>query len=198
MHDNYLPLLVYVVVSTISPGGATAMATASGAQFGYRRSVPCLAGTATGLASMAAFAAAGLAGVLLALPSLQVGMKATGSLYLLWLALRVARSGRPSADTHLRKPMGFAGGVWMLWHNPKAWAVTLGAAASFGALAHGPLQLGALLGASFGMGAVMSLSVWCIAGLLLARLLKSELQWRVLNATLALLLVLSIVSLWVE
>jgi threonine/homoserine/homoserine lactone efflux protein len=84
--DALLPLALFVVVSTITPGGATTLATASGAQFGFRRSVPLMAGIAAGLASLAAASAAGLASLLLAAPSLQTAMRVAGSGYLLWLA----------------------------------------------------------------------------------------------------------------
>ena len=195
LHD-YLPLFLFVIVSTITPGGATTLATASGAHFGYRRSLPYVAGIAVALASMAAAAAVGLGSILMALPALQVGMKAIGSLYLAWLAWRIGRSGPAHLDAQLRKPTGFASGVWMLWHNPKGWAMTLGACASFAALAPDPFRLGALLGVAFGIAATVSLSIWCLAGLLLARLLRTDLQWRLLNGTLALLLVMSIIPMW--
>lgn len=136
LHD-YLPLMLFVIVSTVTPGGATTLATASGAHFGYRRSLPLMAGIAAGLASMAAAAAAGLGSVLLALPTLQLAMKAAGSLYLVWLAVRIGRGGKPRLDAAVHRPQGFVSGVWMLWHNPKGWAMTLGAAASFAALASG-------------------------------------------------------------
>ncbi|WP_164066717.1 LysE family transporter, partial [Serratia marcescens] len=72
--------------------GATTLATASGARFGLRRSVPLMAGIAFGLTCLAAAAAAGLAGLLLAAPMLQLAMKLAGSLYLFWLALAIGRS----------------------------------------------------------------------------------------------------------
>ena len=190
------PLLLFVLVSTISPGGATTLATASGANFGFRRSVPLIAGIAAGLASMAASAAAGLAGLLLALPTLQLAMKSIGSLYLLWLAWQIARRGAPHLATGLARPTTFAAGLWMLWHNPKGWAMTVGAAASFAALANGPIRLGLLLGVVFGLAAAVSLSLWCVAGLLLARALRTEAQWRALNIALGVLLAVSIVPIW--
>lgn len=194
----FLPLILFVIVSTVTPGGATMLATASGAHFGYRRSIPVMMGIAAGLASMAASAAAGLGGILLAMPSLQLAMKAAGSLYLIWLAWKIGRNGAPHLQHNLAKPTSFIAGVWLLWHNPKGWAMTLGAAASFAALASGPLQLGILLGSAFGLAAILSLSLWCLAGLLLARLLRSDRQWRIANALLGLLLAASIVPMWFE
>ena len=196
--DTILPLVVFVVVSTITPGGATTLATASGAQFGFRRSVPLLAGIAVGLASLAAAAAAGLAGLLLAAPSLQTAMRLAGSAYLLWLAWTIAGSGPPNLRANMGRPTSFLGGACLLWLNPKGWAMALGAAASFAALESGPLQLAVLLGSAFGLAAAVSLSLWCLAGLLLARLLRTERQWQVLNAVLGLLLVMSIVPMWYE
>ena len=190
------PLAGFALVSTITPGGATTLATASGAHFGFRRCIPLIAGIAAGLASMAASASAGLAGLLLAEPSLQVAIKATGSIYLAWLAWKIGRSGPPRRGAAPARPPGFVGGAWMLWHNPKGWAMTLGAAAAFAALASGPIRLALLLGATFGAAAAVSLSAWCIAGQLLARLLRTDRQWHALNAALALLLVASILPMW--
>lgn len=195
---DYLPLFAFVAISAITPGGATTMATASGAHFGYRRSLPYITGIAAGLASMAVSTAAGLGTIVQALPILQLGMKVIGSLYLLWLASRIGRSGSPRQRATIHKPVGFVGAVWMLWHNPKGWTMTLGAAASFATLTAGPMQLATLLGVSFGLAAIVSMSTWCLAGLLFARLLRSETQWRVLNATLALLLALSVAAMWVS
>lgn len=93
--ETVLPLVVFALASSVTPGGATTMATASGAHFGFRRSIPLMAGIAAGLASMAAAAAAGLAGVLEAMPSLQLVLKTVGSAYLLWLAWKVGRSDSP-------------------------------------------------------------------------------------------------------
>lgn len=189
------PLLLFVIVATISPGGATTLATVSGANFGFRRSLPLIMGIAVGLASMAASAALGLAGVLLAAPSLALAMKAAGSAYLLWLGWQTARRGPPHLTGNVR-PTGFLAGLWMLWHNPKGWAMTVGAAASFAALTDGPFRLGALLGTVFGSCALLSLSLWCAAGLLLARAIRSEAQWRALNMVLGALLALSVAPIW--
>jgi threonine/homoserine/homoserine lactone efflux protein len=194
--DHVLPLVLFAAVATVTPGGATTVATASGAHFGFGRSVPLMAGIAAGLASMAAAAALGFAGMLLALPSLQVALKAIGTLYLLWLAWRIGRSGSPQLDKDLARPHSFIGGIWLLWYNPKGWAMTSGAAVSFAALAASPAELAILLGTVFGVAAIVSLSLWCVAGHVLARRLTAGWHWRVLNMLLAFLLAASIIPMW--
>lgn len=196
MSDSIVPLAVFAAVATVTPGSATIVATASGARFGFRRSVPLMAGAALALAALAAAAAGGLAGLLLAAPSLQLAMKLAGSGYLLWLAWKVGNGGAPDLRGDRAVPTGFVGGAVLLWLNPKGWAMSFAAAASFAALESGPLQFALLLGAIFGLAAALSLLFWCAAGLMLARLLRTERQWRVLNIALGLLLAASILPMW--
>ncbi|TGS82058.1 LysE family translocator, partial [Mesorhizobium sp. M2D.F.Ca.ET.178.01.1.1] len=51
MPETLLPLVLFALISTSTPGIATTLSTASGAQFGFRRSVPLMAGSAAGLAT---------------------------------------------------------------------------------------------------------------------------------------------------
>ena len=198
MLEKLAPLLLFVLVAAITPGGATTLATASGARFGYRRSVPLIAGIAGGLVTLASASAIGLASLMLAVPSLQMAMKLIGTVYLLWLAWKIGRSGPPNMTADLARPTGFIGSACLLWLNPKAWAMTLGAAASFAAVASDPWHLAVLLGGAFGLAGTLSMSLWCLAGFILARLLRTTRQWRVLNITLALLLAASILPMWLE
>ena len=67
---------------------------------------------------------------------------------------------------------------------------------SFAMLANGPLTLAMLLGFTFCLMAAFSLALWCALGQLLARLLSAPWQWRILNISLACLLVISIIPMW--
>lgn len=196
MNESFLPLVTFAAVATGTPGGATALATASGARFGFRRSLPLILGIALGLSSLAAAAAIGLAGLLLAVPGLATIMRAAGTAYLLWLAWLIGTSGSPRAVDGTGTPTGLIGGACLLWLNPKGWATALGAAASFSTLAEGPLQLAALLGSVLGIAAASSMALWCLGGMVLARLLRTERQWRAINALLGLLLAASILPMW--
>lgn len=199
MSETFYSLVLFAVVATATPGGATALATASGAQFGLRRSVPLLLGIAVGLASLAAAAASGLAALMQSLPVLELTLKVAGSSYLLWLAYRIGSAGAPKmSDGQGTAPIGFVAGMLLLLLNPKGWAMTLGAAASFAALAASPLDLALILGTTFGAAAIASLTLWCIGGAILARTLRTESQWRILNISLGMLLAASILPIWFQ
>ena len=93
MPEIFYSFVLFVVVATVTPGGATTLATASGAQFGLRRSMPLLSGMAVGLATLAGAAASGMSALLQTLPVLELAMKLAGSSYLLWLACRIGGGG---------------------------------------------------------------------------------------------------------
>jgi threonine/homoserine/homoserine lactone efflux protein len=196
--DGVLGLVGFALVATITPGGATTVATASGAHFGLRRSVPVIGGIAVALAVMAGCAAAGLGGLLLAVPALQIALKILGTAYLMWLAGRTARSGSPRSVSSGAVPIGFWGGAVLLLYNPKGWAMTTAAAASFASVMADPGWLAVLFGGTFVAAASVSLTVWCLLGVMLSRLLTTPRQWKVLNVVLALLLVASVIPIWME
>ena len=190
-------LILFAIVATLSPGGATTLATASGAQFGYLKSLPLILGIAAALAVLVAVSGAGLSSVLARFPMLSLAMKLAGSGYLLWLAAKIARSGGAGAGRNeIARPVGFLGGGLLLAVNPKAWAMAFGVGASFSTLMPDPVQQAGLMATVFGAAAVLSLSIWCVGGAILARTLRTQRQWRVLNITLAALLALSIVQIW--
>lgn len=197
MPDQLQALIIFALVATASPGGATTLATASGARFGFRRSLPLIFGIAGALACLVALSGTSLAAVLLAMPVLDMAARGIGSVYLLWLAIRIAGAGAPnSTGPEGARPMGPAGAGALLLVNPKAWAMALGVASSFSELAPDPLRLGSLLAAVFLASACLSLSLWVTAGRLLAKHLSTPMHWRLFNGFMAVLLAGSVVQLW--
>jgi threonine/homoserine/homoserine lactone efflux protein len=197
MPELLASLIVFAVVATATPGGATTLATASGAQFGFARSVPLIAGIVTGLASLTAAAGGGLGTVVQSLPGLQAGLRIAGSVYLLWLAWTIGRLGAPaSRKDAAASPIGFFKGLLLLWLNPKGWTMALAAASAYAGLSGDPLRLAILLGSVFGLAATLSLTLWCIGGRWLSRVLETEMQWRTTNICLVLLLAASVVPMW--
>jgi threonine/homoserine/homoserine lactone efflux protein len=196
--SSLLPSLVlFAMIATFSPGGATVLAVASGARFGFRRSLPLISGMALGVASHAAATAGGIGMLMLAAPWLQSSLRLAGSVYLLWLAWKIARAGAPDLTSDATAiPAGAFGGFMLIWLNPKVWAINLAAAAGYAALAGCPFVQALAMGSVFGLAATGSLFLWCAGGLILAKLLRTDAQWLLANAVLALLLALSIIQMW--
>lgn len=191
-------LVLFAVVTTITPGGATTLSTASGMNFGVRRSLPLIAGMVSGLATIVFCAGFGLASLLAAVPALELAMRLGGSAYLLWLAWRTARNTAPGSagDVEIR-PYSYAAGLMLVSVNPKAWAMAFGASAAFSGGMSDPVLAALVMALVFLTCGASALTLWCGAGALLARLLRTEQQWRLLNGALGLLLVVSIIPMWV-
>ncbi len=197
MAEPFAALVTFAIVATASPGGATSLATASGAQFGFRRSLPLIFGIATALAVLVAASGTGLAATILAFPFLEFAMKVAGSAYLLWLAFVILKAGPPApANVSNAAPIGFLGGAMLLAVNPKAWAMAVGVASSFSGISDSPAALAAVFGSVFAIAATLSLSVWAVTGSFLARVIEKNWQWHLFNFVMALLLVSSIASFW--
>lgn len=192
-----IPLFLFVLASTFSPGGATALATASGARFGLARSLPLISGITFALMLIAALAALGIGQLLVAQPLLGVIVKLAGSAYLVWLAWVIAHSGAPASRTDVRQPLGAPQAMLLLFSNPKSWAMAVSAAATFSPLSPSSGGLAVLLGLSFGIAACVSLTLWCYAGILLGRMLRTPQHWRRFNLLMATLLILSIIPTWI-
>ena len=198
MPDQLWALILFAVVATGSPGGATALATASGARFGYLPSLPLILGIACALAGLVAVSATGLASTLQGAPFLATMVKAIGSAYLLWLALKTGLAGPPSkAGMGRLKPMSFSAAAALLLVNPKALAMAIGVASSFSDMVSQPLLLGVILASIFALSACVSLSLWVLAGGVIAKALRTNRHWHLFNGSMAVLLVSSISKLWI-
>ena len=198
MPEFLISLAVLAVATTITPGPSTLLAAASGVRHGLVGSLPLASGVAVGLASIAAAGAFGLSALLQTAPSLQLAIKILGSGYLVWLAWRIFRSGAPSAseDVGGERAMGFATGMAVLLLAPKAWMMGLAAAGAYAEFTSSPLELALLLAATFGCAAMGAMVLWCLAGAVLGRLLRTDAQWFTVNLVLAIVTVVSVATVW--
>jgi len=181
-----IPYLVFCLVMTGTPGPNNAMALTSGVRVGFWRSMPLVSGIAVGVGLQLAAVGLGLGTVFEAAPVLHHLLRIGGSIYLLWLALKIARSGPPDGDE--RPPVGFAGAAAFQWVNPKAWAITTSAAATYVPATGYTLNV-TIAAILLALIAVPCVAVWAAGGTVLRRFLLQPRYARAFNITVALLLV---------
>lgn len=195
----------FAVAMAATPGPNNALVTAAGATWGFRKTLPLMAGIAIGVAgAMLAEALAGTA--LVADPRVQGVVRSAGLAYLLYLAWRIAtatprvpgqreKTGGPERDA--ARPPRLLAGVLFQIVNPKLWALAAGAVATYGTAASlDPLALGSVFALVFGAATLASVAAWTLVGVGVARAIRTQRGIRRFNWAMAALLVASLVPLF--
>ena len=95
----FLSMLGFLWVAAITPGPNNLLLTTSGANFGFMRSLWLMVGIMLGMQSILLLVAFGVGSLILIYPSLHLILKILGSLYLLWLAWKVATAAYEKLET---------------------------------------------------------------------------------------------------
>lgn len=189
--ELFLALIAFAFVTSVTPGPNNMMLLASGANFGFARSVPHMLGVSLGHMAMTLVVGLGLVGVMLAVPAVTLALKGVSVIYMLWLAWKLAHAAAPGEVAGGARPMTFLEAAAFQWVNPKAWAMSLGAVAAY-APDQSPAAV-ALVAGVFAATNLPSVSLWTLAGGALRRWLTSPGRLNAFNWTMAVLLVASLI-----
>jgi threonine/homoserine/homoserine lactone efflux protein len=189
-------LVAFSFVSAVTPGPNNILLWASGATFGFRRTIPHAVGTTLGIGSMALAVAAGLGALVTAVPEVAFVMKVVGSAYLLFLAYQVA-GAHALERTDVARPLGLLQAAAFQAINPKAWIFALGAVTTFR-----PPDLPAVAGSvlvaiTMMLVVVPSAALWAAGGGVVSGLIAGERSGRLVSLGLAALLAATVIGVWV-
>ncbi|WFE74154.1 LysE family translocator [Roseinatronobacter sp. S2] len=188
--EVFLALLAFAFVTSATPGPNNVMLLASGVNFGFRRSLPHMAGIAIGHAGMVFLVGVGLMGVFISYPPAQMALKVVSVVYMLWLAWKIANAAPPDGTSTKTRPLTFLQAAAFQWVNPKAWVMSLGAVSIYA-----PTQewvAVAWVAAGFLSVGWTSTVIWTGLGMGVRRLLQRPDWLRVFNYSMAALLVASL------
>ncbi|MEM6896286.1 MAG: LysE family translocator [Pseudomonadota bacterium] len=187
-----LALLGFAFASSITPGPNNMMLMASGANFGFGRSLPHLAGIGAGFALMIALVGFGLAQLFEVFPVLHWVLKIGAALYMTWFAWKIATAApKLDAPDEVGKPFTFLQAALFQWVNPKAWAMALTVVSVYMPEALG-LLAPVIVALLFQIAGVPCMVAWAVLGVGMRRFLTSAGRLRVFNGVMGALLVLSL------
>jgi threonine/homoserine/homoserine lactone efflux protein len=192
------PLVTFAVATSVTPGPNNVMITASGANFGFARSLPHMLGIGIGFMAMIVGVGLGLGGMFEALPFLHGLLRYVGAAYLLYLAYRIATAA-PAAAEGARtagRPLTFLQAAAFQWVNPKGWMMAVGALTAYTTVGGDFLLETVVIALVFGAIGLPSVAMWAMVGVGIGRLLRAPRALRVFNIAMALLLVASLVPLF--
>jgi len=195
--DVFAALAVFCFVTAITPGPNNLMLMTSGVNFGFRRTLPHLAGVVLGYCAMVTLIGVGLDAVFTRFPAILPAMRYLGAAYMLWLAWRIARSGPVREGESRGAPLGFWAAAAFQWVNPKGWVMAVGALTVYAVFDHYARNV-ALIAFAYLVVAVPGSGVWALLGAAMRHALADPRVARRFNWTMAALLALSIAPVLVE
>jgi threonine/homoserine/homoserine lactone efflux protein len=192
-----LAFIVFAIVMFFTPGPNNVLLLASGVLFGFRRTLPHIAGVTVGFAFMVGAVGVGLGAVFTAYPVLQVVLKYAGAAYLIYLAIAIARSHSVKSVVGMARPMSFWGAALFQWVNAKGWVMVIGTITAYAAIATFPWNIAIQVGLSLILG-TLSCIAWALFGSALRPVLHSERAVRTFNIVMALLLLASLYPVFMD
>ena len=189
-----LAIWSFAFVTSISPGPGNFLLLASGANFGFLRSLPLILGISTGFLSMVFLVGVGLGAILENNPIVYQFLRVVCGVYILWLAFKIAKSRAMSSDEqeNISKPIGYFQAAMLQWVNPKAWTVALLLTVAYGSANNFLGNLLLLIGL-FAIINIPSISIWALSGSALRKFLSNEKRVIIFNLIMAFLLVGSVI-----
>jgi len=184
-------LAAFAFVSSITPGPNNLMLMSSGANFGFKLTIPHMLGVSLGFVFMVCLVGAGLIQIFDIYPISYQILKGFSVLYLVYLAYKIATS-KPIQEQqdNNTKPFSFLQAAIFQWVNPKAWTMALTAISVYSPSKN--MESILLVGVVFGAINLPSVGVWTVLGQQLKRFLTSDTKLRIFNITMALLLIASL------
>ena len=129
--NDLIPILMFSVATTLTPGPNNFMMLNSGLTFGLKRSLPHYLGICIGFPIMLLLVALGFGAVFLKYVWLKHALKVVGSAYILYLAWCIVSSLSEPKESGAAKPFSFFQALLFQWVNPKAWLIAIGAISIF-------------------------------------------------------------------
>jgi threonine/homoserine/homoserine lactone efflux protein len=196
-HSLLIAFVVFAAVMFFTPGPNNIMVMSSGLTYGFRRTLPHIAGVTIGFAFMVGAVGLGFGTIFIAFPVLQVFLKYAGAAYLVYLAVVIAMSGPPKPGEARRGPLTFWQGAMFQWVNVKGWVAIIGTITAYAAIASFPFNI-LLQVLTFLVMGTASITTWTLFGSALRPVLTSERAIRLFNIAMAVLLLASLYPVFMD
>ncbi len=190
--DLFTALVIFAAIAAYTPGPNNTLLMACGINYGFRAAIPMIGGVGLGFPFLILCVGLGLGKVFETFPIVLTFIKIVGSAYMLWLAWKIATS-KPSENDSVTaaKPLNFLQGCAFQWVNPKAWLMGAYSLSAFTLANHFYAGLFTVIGVYVFMG-LTSAATWAAFGVALKQVMNDPRWFRIINYSLAALLVASL------
>ena len=193
-----IAFIVFAAVMYFTPGPNNIMLLSSGLNYGFRRTLPHMAGVVIGFAFMVGAVGLGFGTIFIAYPVLQTILKYAGAAYLIYLAAAIAMSEPvPPGQDNRRGPMTFWGAAMFQWVNVKGWVMVISTITAYAGIASFPWNIAIQVALSLLLG-VAATATWVQSGSSLRSFMTSPKAVRAFNIVMAVLLLASLYPVFMD
>ncbi len=189
-HATLVSFSMFALMAAITPGPNNIMLAASGATFGFRRTLPHIIGICFGFGCLVIAGGLGLGHFLEAFPQIFLLLKVIALLFLLYLVWKVGTASSPKLSINSR-PMHFHTAALFQWVNPKGVTVVISAIAAYLETSYSIWQALPMMVTIFVLVTAIGTCLWALIGSAISNFL-SKTHYRIaFNLTMAFALFIS-------
>jgi len=193
-----LSMATFAFIGAASPGPVNIIATCSGVNFGFKKTLPHVIGASVCYGIIVYLAGIGINQLDEYFGQIAQSLKYIGALFLFFMSYKIATAkASTQQEQDLMSAPTLLQGVMSQGLNPKAWLVSMSGISVFVTTSADPgFYLYAFSGLSFVI-CLIGISLWAIAGDFLRALLTKPEHQIVFNRLMGVLLALSVVSMFI-
>ena len=196
MYNQFLPLVLFGIATAFTPGPNNIMSSYSGFNFGFKKTIPLMLGVTFGWTTMLTLMSSGLIIIFQKYIFLQNAIKILGTIFLIYLAYKIAFSSANSSD-NIKKPVTFFDTFLFQFINPKGVMVAMIAVSTFIDVQNNYLRDALIVIITYFFMAVFSVSSWCLLGKYLRNFATSKTFIKKFNYTMSFLLIVCVIMFYV-
>ena len=196
MHPEIVSIALFWFVTAYTPGPNNVVASYSGFNFGIIKTIPHILGVTLGFTSLVLFLTIGLINVFKLFPIIQVVMKYLGTIFLVYLAYKIATSNT-SDETKKDNPVKFIETFFFQYLNPKGVSVAIIVVSTYVELGANYINYATQVVVLAFLFSSTSITLWTFIGKFLRKFATNDKFIKYFNYVMSGLLLLSIVTFYI-
>ncbi len=196
MHPEIFSIALFWFVAAYTPGPNNVVASYSGFNFGIAKTIPHILGVTLGFTSLVLFLTIGLINVFKLFPIIQLIIKYLGTIFLLYLAYKIAFS---SGSNEIKKenPVKFIETFLFQYLNPKGVSVAIIVVSTYVELGVNYINYATQVVLLAFLFSSTSITLWTFIGKFLRKFATNEKFIKYFNYVMSVLLLLSIITFYI-
>ena len=196
MHPEIFSIALFWFVTAYTPGPNNVVASYSGFNFGITKTIPHILGVTLGFTSLVLLLSIGLINIFKLFPIIQVVMRYLGTLFLIYLAYKIAFS-ETTNETKKENPVKFIETFLFQYLNPKGVTVAIIVVSTYVELGENYINHATQIIILAFLFSITSITLWTFVGKFLRKFATNDKFIKYFNYAMSGLLLLSIITFYI-